>query len=59
MRYVSVRTAIAHKQFDNNAQGFAAFLVWLTTFGDFQPWICLEATVVYSLPLVERATVLA
>lgn len=42
-----------HKKFDNNAQGFAAFLVWLTSFGDPQPWICMEATGAYSLPLAE------
>lgn len=42
-----------HKKFDNNAQGFAAFLVWLTSFGDSQPWICMEATGAYSIPLAE------
>jgi transposase len=42
-----------HKKFDNNAQGFAAFLVWLTSFGESQSWICMEATGAYSIPLAE------
>jgi len=42
-----------HKKFDNNAQGFAAFLDWLTNFGDLQPWVCMEATGAYSIPLAE------
>jgi transposase len=45
-----------HKQFDNNAQGFAAFLTWLISFGDTQPWICMEATGTYSIPLAEFLT---
>jgi transposase len=42
-----------HKKFDNNVRGFADFLVWLTRFGDQQPWICREATGAYSIPLAE------
>jgi len=42
-----------HKKFDNNAQGFAAFLAWMTSFGDSPPWICMEATGAYSIPLAE------
>lgn len=42
-----------HKKFDNTPQGFAAFLVWLTSFGDSSPWICMEATGAYSIPLAE------
>lgn len=42
-----------HKKFDNNAQGFTAFLVWLTSFGESQSWICMEATGAYSIPLAE------
>lgn len=42
-----------HKKFDYTHQGFAAFLVWLTSFGDSSPWICMEATGAYSIPLAE------
>lgn len=42
-----------HKKFDNNAQGFTAFLNWLNSFGDPQPWVCMEATGAYSIPLAE------
>ncbi len=42
-----------HKKFDNNPQGFAAFLAWLEGFGDDQPWVCMEATGAYSSPLAE------
>lgn len=42
-----------HKTFDNNAEGFAAFLVWLASFGDTAPWIGMEATGAYSIPLAE------
>lgn len=42
-----------HKKFDNNAKGFAAFLDWLTGFGDPSPWVCMEATGAYSIPLAE------
>lgn len=42
-----------HKTFDNNAQGFAAFGRWLQGFGDPAPWVCLEATGAYSIPLAE------
>jgi len=42
-----------HKKFDNNDQGFAAFLVWMASFGDAQTWICMEATGAYSIPLAE------
>ena len=42
-----------HKTFANNAEGFAAFLVWLASFGDAAPWIAMEATGAYSLPLAE------
>jgi transposase len=42
-----------HKKFDNNAQGFAAFLDWLNSFGDPKPWVCMEATGAYSIPLAE------
>ncbi|HYE37146.1 IS110 family transposase [Methylocaldum sp.] len=42
-----------HKKFDHNAQGFVAFLDWLNSFGDPQPWVCMEATGAYSVPLAE------
>jgi transposase len=42
-----------HKKFDNNDQGFAAFLVWMASYGDAQTWICMEATGAYSIPLAE------
>jgi transposase len=42
-----------HKKFDNTPQGFAAFLVWITSFGESEPWICMEATGAYSVPLAE------
>jgi transposase len=35
-------------------KGFVAFLDWLNTFGDTpQPWVCMEATGAYSIPLAE------
>jgi len=42
-----------HKGFDNNTAGFIAFLAWLAGFGDEKPWICMEATGAYSIPLAE------
>jgi len=42
-----------HKKFDNNPQGFAAFLAWLEGFGGGRPWICMEATGAYSVALAE------
>jgi len=42
-----------HKKFDTDAEGFAAFLAWLAGFGDGKPWVCMEATGAYSLPLAE------
>lgn len=42
-----------HKTFENNAEGFAAFLIWLASFGDTAPWIGMEATGAYSIPLAE------
>jgi len=45
-----------HKKFDNNPAGFAAFIVWLTSFADEPPWIGMEATGVYSIPLAEWLT---
>jgi transposase len=42
-----------HKKFDNNPAGFADFIAWLATFGDTQPWVCMEATGAYSIPLAE------
>jgi len=42
-----------HKTFDNSAEGFAAFVMWLLTFGDSKPLLCMEATGAYSLPLAE------
>jgi transposase len=45
-----------HKKFDNNPAGFTAFLTWLTSFADEQPWICMEATGGYSIPLAEWLT---
>lgn len=42
-----------HKKFDNNPQGFAAFIAWLEDFGDGQPWVCMEATGACSVPLAE------
>lgn len=42
-----------HKKFDNNTAGFIAFLAWLVGFGDEKPWICMEATGAYSIPLAE------
>lgn len=42
-----------HKKFDNNPQGFAAFTAWLEGFGDGRPWVCMEATGAYSVPLAE------
>jgi transposase len=42
-----------HKKFDNNPQGFAAFLAWLAGFGDDRPWVGREATGAYSAPLAE------
>jgi len=42
-----------HKKFDNDAQGFVAFLDWLSSFGDPPPWVCMEATGAYSVPLAE------
>jgi transposase len=42
-----------HRKFDNTPQGFAALLVWKARFGDAQPWICMEATGAYSIPLAE------
>ena len=44
-----------HKKFDNNPAGFTAFLTWLTSFADEQPWLCMEATGGYSIPLAEVA----
>jgi transposase len=42
-----------HQKFDNNPQGFAAFIAWLEGFGDDRPWVCMEATGAYSVPLAE------
>jgi transposase len=42
-----------HKKFDNHTAGFIAFLAWLASFGDEKPWICMEATGIYSIPLAE------
>ena len=42
-----------HKKFDNNALGFAAFSLWLTSFGDDKPRICMEATGAYRHALAE------
>jgi transposase len=42
-----------HKKFDNNLEGFAAFLAWLDSFGDAKSWVCMEATGAYSIPLAE------
>ena len=42
-----------HKQFANTPPGFAAFLTWLEGFGDDPPWVCMEATGAYSIPLAE------
>jgi len=42
-----------HKTFDNSADGFAAFVTWLLTFGEIKPLICMEATGAYSIPLAE------
>ncbi len=40
-----------HKKLDNNPAGFADFIAWLATFGDTPPWVCMEATGAYSIPL--------
>lgn len=42
-----------HKKFDNNPEGFAAFLAWLDSLGVTDPWVCMEATGPYSIPLAE------
>jgi transposase len=42
-----------HKKFSNDAEGFAAFLLWLLSFGGERPLVCLEATGAYSTPLAE------
>ncbi|WP_442496903.1 IS110 family transposase [Methylobacter sp. sgz302048] len=42
-----------HKKFDNTPEGFAALIVWLTTFGGVKPSVCMEATGAYSIPLAE------
>jgi len=42
-----------HKKFDNTPQGYALFQAWLQVFGDAPPWICMEATGAYSIPLAE------
>lgn len=42
-----------HKKFNNDAEGFAAFVLWLTTFGADRPPVCMEATGAYSIPLAE------
>jgi transposase len=42
-----------HKQFVNRPEGFAAFLAWLQGFGDAAPWVCMEATGTFSIPLAE------
>lgn len=46
-----------HKKFNNHSAGFAAFIAWLGSFAeDDQPWICMEATGAYSIPLAEWLT---
>ncbi len=40
-----------HKKFDNTLEGFAAFLAWLDSLGVTEPWVCMEATGAYSVPL--------
>lgn len=42
-----------HKRFDNTQEGFAAFLPWLESHGVANPWVCMEATGAYSIPLAE------
>jgi transposase len=42
-----------HKKFENTPQGFTEFVAWLATLGQDQPWICMEATGAYSVPLAE------
>lgn len=42
-----------HKKFNNNPEGFAAFLVWLAGFRDVEIHIGMEATGAYSMPLAE------
>ncbi len=42
-----------HKKFNNNPEGFAAFLAWLAASGETLPWVCMEATGAYSMPLAE------
>ena len=42
-----------HKKFDNTSEGFALFLAWLAGFSGAAPFICMEATGAYSLPLAE------
>jgi transposase len=42
-----------HKSFTNNPEGFAAFVVWLASFGDAAPWMAMEATGAYRIPLAE------
>lgn len=42
-----------HKKFDNDAEGFDAFVLWLAAFGADRPLVCLEATGAYSVPLAE------
>jgi len=45
-----------HAKFTNNDQGYADCIVWLTSFGDENIRICMEATGSYSLPLAEFMT---
>lgn len=42
-----------HKTFDNSDAGFTAFITWLATFDALKPFVCMEATGAYSIPLAE------
>jgi len=42
-----------HKQFANHPAGFATLLAWLQGFGDAAPWVGMEATGTFSIPLAE------
>lgn len=50
---LSAQGKYKHKKFTNNPAGFAAFVVWLASFGDDEVHIGMEATGAYSMPLAE------
>lgn len=51
--YLSTEGKYKHKKFDNDPEGFAAFLAWMSALGCDKPLVCMETTGAYSLPLAE------